>query len=125
MLSRAKQWTSYYPAFWVRGTCGVIIIPTGAYLYYLSLFERVPITNRRRIIPRSMDDDEEVGYSQQRWMLSQREKQVLSQDSDITKLVREVLDQLLEVEVMKGIELKLLVFSDFGKLDGIDAFSIN
>jgi len=61
----------------------VLLIPTA-----LSLFERVLITNRMRIILRSMEDDEEVAYSWQRWMFSRRGKPILSQENDITKLVR-------------------------------------
>jgi hypothetical protein len=89
-----------------------------SFIYHYSgkvTYEKVPLTNRSRMLWADKKFDEEIGHPVENLLLNMREKSRLSEDDPVTKLVREVLDRLLAVDVAKGLNFKLFVFDDFGK----------
>jgi hypothetical protein len=96
-------------------TIAILVLGSGLYLKYNSFYDVVPITNRKRIMWQSVEEDEEVGYPEQRWMLSQVGKPRLPHDHTVTTVVREIFDRLLEANQLKDINLEMHVFDDFGQ----------
>jgi hypothetical protein len=93
----------------------LITVPGGLFLYYASHFERVPITNRKRMLWYNRDYDEEIGHGFESWILTQKDKPRLDNNDPVTKMVQGVLNQLCRAEVAKGLEFKLNVYDEWGK----------
>ena len=84
-------------------------------MYYRSHFEKVPITERERMLWYDHAYDEEIGYPVEGWLLGQKDKPMLDKDDPVTTFVREIFDRLLKADIAKGLDVKLFVFDDFGK----------
>ncbi|KAF4627680.1 hypothetical protein G7Y89_g10473 [Cudoniella acicularis] len=97
------------------GATIILLAARGIYLYLRAHFDRVPITNRKRLLWYGGEDDEEIGLAIQQWILNQGEKKYQPPaDDPITKGVQEVLEKFLQVELVKHLQFNLYAYDDFG-----------
>jgi hypothetical protein len=84
------------------------------YFYYRSFFAKVPVTNRERMLWYDRNQEEELGWAAEHWLLVQQNaRPQLEEDSMVVKLARDILEKLLEGELAKGLTLKFYVVDDF------------
>jgi hypothetical protein len=92
-------------------------VSIGTLIYFYSghvVVEKVPLTNRSRMLWADREFDEELGHPIEGWLMNQREKPRLSEDDVVAKMVRSIMKKLLEVDLAKGLEFKVYIFDDFG-----------
>ncbi|PMD17562.1 hypothetical protein NA56DRAFT_272186 [Hyaloscypha hepaticicola] len=92
----------------------VVFISGSLYFYYRSFFTKVPITNRERMLWFDRNQEEEMGWAAEHWILVQQNARPrLEEDSAVVKLTRDILGKLMETDLVKGLELKLYVVDDY------------
>jgi hypothetical protein len=92
------------------------IVSFGSLFYFYSghvVIEKVPLTNRSRMLWVDKQYDEELGHPLEGWLMDQREKPRLREDDPVAKLVRDIMKKLLDVDLTKGLEFKVYIFDDF------------
>jgi hypothetical protein len=92
-----------------------MVCGTGSlYIYYRSFFGKVPVTNRERMLWSDKNQEEELGWAAEHWLLVQQNARPrLEEDSVVVKLARDILAKLQESELAKDVKLKLYVCDDY------------
>jgi len=93
-----------------------VFLSGSLYVYYRSLFAKVPVTNRERMLWYDRNYDEELGWAAEHWLLVQQNARPrLEEDSEVVKLARDILAKLQETKLAKDLKLKLYVYEDYFK----------
>ncbi|KAE8443059.1 hypothetical protein EG329_002382 [Mollisiaceae sp. DMI_Dod_QoI] len=85
----------------------IAVSSLGLYSYYRSFFEEVPITKRKRMLWQDAEYDEAVGFTETWFSTPQRP--IFEKEAPPATMVGKILDRLLEVELAKGLVIKLYV----------------
>ncbi|PMD48618.1 hypothetical protein L207DRAFT_505650 [Hyaloscypha variabilis F] len=102
-------------SFFIFGGVFTAVFLSGSlYVYYRSLFAKVPVTNRERMLWYDRNYDEELGWAAEHWLLVQQNARPrLEEDSEVVKLARDILAKLQETKLAKDLKLKLYVYEDY------------
>lgn len=96
---------------------GAVSVGT-AYSFYSghAVWDKVPITNRGRLIWTSKGLDESLGFPTEKYILDQAGKLRYEENEVETILVKAIMKRLLEVDSAKGLEISIWVYEEFGNL---------